>query len=212
MKTMLLLIMLPLLAFGQSEKELKKAEKERLKKPAQVTVSAPSDRIKQALVREMATEGWTLDNEGQFKLAFSRSIKGWAGFAAQLAHGYRNGVPPRASMDFTIIPSDQTTVIVADIGITAGNAFGKMDRTDYNENKKARADVESFLARAKAVIEGQSLEAIKPPSAPFEKPSVRPDVPMSTPTSPAESVSAPAVKSDNPKKCYESGRKVPCPY
>ena len=137
MKTILLLMMVPLLAFSQSEKELKQAEKERLKQPAQMTVKAPADELRQALVKEMLSAGYSLDQEGQFKLSFSRSIEGWAGFAAQLAHGYRNGVPPRTAVDYTIMKNGDELLVIADIGIVSGNAFGKTDRANYNRDKKS---------------------------------------------------------------------------
>jgi hypothetical protein len=142
---MKILLALLLLTFTQSDKESKQAEKERLKRPAEVTIKAPASKIRPIFLAEYARHGWQLEKETQSSLTFTTR----GGVGAALAYG--RGA--KLEDIVTLIENDSSTLVMIDCGALAPRPGGHWERFNINSDKKGRKLTEALLQRVKEQAE-----------------------------------------------------------
>jgi len=132
----------------QDRKDAEGAEKERLKRPEQIQIKAPADKVRGLIMRWM-TVGWnyTLAQDSINSLLFTRDITGARGTMLQVLTGdvYRN---PRHVMSFTISDFEGETTVTVNLSNISGNA-----RAEMNKNKEWRRQTRDALEQVKAKAE-----------------------------------------------------------
>ena len=150
----LVLALLSVAAYSYSQKELskseKEAEKERLKRPAQVTINAPMKKVRSLLITERVKMGWRLDGETESSVTLSRRST----FQVQLSARMGGGATEARSVDvYVLADTDDGTLVVADLTVTYQGRRGNNARMDYNRNKDFRRETEAFLGNVKKLAE-----------------------------------------------------------
>ena len=195
--------------FSKAEKErLKKEEKERLRRPAQIVIQAPAAQLKAIVVSELVKDNWQLVQEGDYRLTFQRDPQGfWVGLGSLIAFGGTASNPPRFQVGITITELPSGSLVIADLSVVVQRIFGTQSRYNFNKDKKARPQADAMLARLKVAAEtGQPFNQAEAMAA---KP-----VTVSAPVTVAPQSEAPQiapVAAPAPRRCYDNGRKVPCP-
>jgi len=185
MRLLLIFITLSLLPIQEADK---RAEKERLKQPARITIAAPLSTIKSLILTESLNNGWRLVDESESRLVFQRTpdSMGWR-LSLRLSYGGSAANPPRPEIAYTLAAQpDSSVLVLADAAVVALRPGGTSDRYNWNADKNTRAGTDAFLAKIKKGAEAG--EGAKPPDA---APAVKPS-PSPTP------------------KCFDNGRRVPC--
>jgi len=136
----------------QVKKQFEAEEKERLKRPAEIRINSPADRVGPILVRYMNDRGYQIADEGKYRLVFQREVTGFrAGMATAMAGG---DSPPLWTVSYTITELSGVTVITADMAVIMRRRFGTPRRTDMNKHRQSRQDLEALLEAVK--IEAES--------------------------------------------------------
>ena len=136
------------------KKNEKHFEKEKMSRPAQISINADREKVASMTVETLTSYGYTLDNESPRRLVFSRPLKGFGKtLAGQMAVGTRGGNAPRMAIAATINEVSGVTTVILDTGIFSNNIFGKTNSADLNKNKKIRGDLDSILTSVKTKSE-----------------------------------------------------------
>jgi hypothetical protein len=141
---MKILLLLLAFTFTQSDKESKQAEKERLKRPAEVTISAPLAKVRSLLLIEYARAGWQTDKDGESVLVFSTSDM-------QTRMGYNAAA--RREDRLTLVENGSGVLVVADLSVAAPRFGGAVQRFNWNQDKKQRRRIDGLFARVKEQAE-----------------------------------------------------------
>lgn len=188
MKLLTILVMLACLPSIALSQQKPKSEKERLKYPAEITISAPAAKIRSLVMTRYLRDGYQLDSETVSSVTFSQR--------GGLRYVFAYGSLAKVQTTLTFVEADGVTLVIADMGTLSPNRFGGQERFNRNSDKTSRKAIESFLLEIKQQAEGSSAPAALPPVKNPEK------EPMTTSIQPP---------SPPRKSCYEGGVKVPCP-
>lgn len=145
------------------KRRAKQAEKERAERPAQVTINASAERIRSLIVARAATHGTTIEEETNHKIVFSKRITGMKGAFTQALIGNAYSEQPKytATLVLVEIEKGKTQLTLSDAAITVRMAFGNVNRVDYTNDKKTKAEVETMFLQVKQIAETQEQEAAK---------------------------------------------------
>ncbi len=126
--------------------------KEKAKGPVTISVGAPVDKVKAALVARLAPKGFTIESETDHQLVFSREVDGANGVLAQALMGNAYSEKPRHVAYFTLVKDGDNTTVIGRHEMTVRMAQGKVNRVSLDEGK-ARKDMADMLAEVKAAAE-----------------------------------------------------------
>lgn len=186
-----IILALCLLPTFQAKAE-KAAEKERLKSPARITINAPAADVKALILTESVNSGWRLVNESESRLVLQRTPESTGQrLSLRFAYGGSAGNPPQQEIAYTLAPSGQSVIVIADVAVVVQRFGGSVERYNWNADKTQRAFTDAFLTRIKKGAEGPAWAKPKPAAQPEAK---------------SEAVTPAPVE----RKCYDNGRRVPC--
>lgn len=131
----------PLLAFAQD----KESEKERLKRPAEIKISAPVERIRSIILAEYAQNNWQAEKETASTITFTTR----GGLGAVMAYGRGS----KLEDIITITNIDGVSLVLIDSGALAPRPGGHFERFNINSDKKSRKLTEALLLRVKEKAE-----------------------------------------------------------
>lgn len=146
-----------------AKRRAKQAEKERLERPAQITINASAERVKSIFVARTASNGATIEEASDYRIVFSKRITGMKGAFAQALLGNAYSEQPKytATLVLAEIEKGKTLVTLSDIAISVRMALGNVNRVDYTKDKKTRVEADSMLEQLKQAAESQEQESAK---------------------------------------------------
>jgi hypothetical protein len=137
------------------------------KPPISTSIYAPLDKIKGAIVAGLAQDGYRIDNDSNYQMAFSREMKGGGALVTTMLMGSAYSETPRQNLTFILSPDGETATSVTMYGeVTVRQGFGNVDRVNLLDNKKNRSWAENFLANVKQRAEFQPVAALPPAPPP----------------------------------------------
>jgi len=119
-----------------------------------VTVSAPVQRTKAALVGTFTDSGYTLQNDSMFLLVFTKPVGVPPADIAAFMFGAGTS-DPQENVRLTLVENEGTTRVLASTSIVSTNQYGRERTMDYNRNGKHNLRVKSLLESAKSRAEGE---------------------------------------------------------
>lgn len=131
-------------------------------KPASVTINAPVETIKAAMLRELVAAGFQVDSDSQFQLIVSRDVTGAKGLATRMLIGNAYSEDPRESLRFTLVPGGSGGVIVSgEHEVSNRMVLGNVNRVKL-DNKKQVEGMQRLLDQVKSSAEVQDLKSSIP--------------------------------------------------
>jgi hypothetical protein len=130
------------------EKRRKAEEKERQKRPVEITINADVEKVRSGLLRAMMNAEYRLDRESPLQMAFQKEVYG--GQAMLMNEG---GGQPRKEVSCVITKMGKGITIIADIRGVSPRKVGEPMRYDFNRDKKERGKIEKILQNAKSLAE-----------------------------------------------------------
>ena len=150
MKITLLVCLLALVNLAQFDKPEK--DKDKLKRPAEITLRANLARVRSVMLADYARDGWQVENDTESTLVFSR-----VGGPKSIVR-FLYGPLARTEDRFTLIERDGAVLVIADLGLMVPADSGpNLERRDWNRDKKARQRIEEYFTSLK-----EQAEATKP--------------------------------------------------
>ena|SRR5690242_12775672 len=119
----------------------------------EVTI-ATTDRaaVKGAVINSFVSRGFTLDQEGDYSLQFSKPMEGAGGVMYQAMLGNSYSSTPRWNVNITLAPLTGETRVVGKAFVRMQNAFGKEDTNDMTSGKAGQQIME-MLQQVKKSLE-----------------------------------------------------------
>lgn len=130
----------------ERQKLAEKQEKERLKKPAQIEIDASSENIGKLLVNIFKDRNYKVDQSGKRKIGMSLITQ-------QVNTQTASGGFANHKLIISLDEKDGKTKVTINIGMLALNAFGKIGYVSLDSDKKSRAEIEDILSAVKKKIE-----------------------------------------------------------
>ena len=121
--------------------------------PAVVTIAAPADKIKAALVAQYAGQGYLVLADSAFQLSLGQNRPADAELVASVVTA---GARPRSTkvvLTFALTPLGAQTTVVPQVELWTTNPSGATDRWDVSRNAKLRTDLEKTLSEVKRGLE-----------------------------------------------------------
>lgn len=131
----------------ERQKLAEKQEKERLKKPPQIEINAPSKGIGELLVNVFKARNYKVDVSSKTKIGMSLIMP-----------QVNNQTPTGGMASYKIVISldekDGKTKVTINPAMIAPDGFGRTQYISLDRDKKTRAEIEAILAAVKEKIEG----------------------------------------------------------
>ncbi|HQU84527.1 MAG TPA: hypothetical protein PKY59_15420 [Pyrinomonadaceae bacterium] len=132
----------------EQQKLAEKQEKERLKKPAQIEIGAPSEDIGKMLVNIFKAKNYKIDQSGKRKIMMSL-------IPAQINSQTASGGIANYKIIISLDEKDGKTKVTINVGMLAPDSFGRIAYTNLDSDKKTRAEIDAILVSVKEKIEGK---------------------------------------------------------
>jgi hypothetical protein len=137
-------------------KEMKRLAKEKAKRPPQIEINAPKDKVIPLLVQGLIHFNFTIDRDSSYSITASRPLEGFKeSLIGAMAVGTKYGSSPRMYMTATINEVSGVTTVILTTSLSAENVFGKSNNASLDKNKKIRQGNEDFLVSLKNEAESQ---------------------------------------------------------
>src|ERR1035437_6222952 len=126
--------------------------------PAATTVNASVDAARSAAVAQAASNGFMLEQEGQFQIVFTKNMTGAAGFFTNmlLSPSACSSISPRWFVTVMFVPISAGVTVQAISQYEHAGPLCQRVRENF-DGKKQRQDIEDFLQRIKVAAE-QSVQ------------------------------------------------------
>lgn len=123
--------------------------------PSSITISAPADAVKSAVVARLTAHGFHLESDSQFQMVWAKEMNGVSGVLAQAVIGNANCGMPKLIVDLTFAPQGDSVLVVGQEELDTATTLCTRQRVTLNE-KKNREAMASFLSDIKAKAEAQA--------------------------------------------------------
>jgi tetratricopeptide (TPR) repeat protein len=156
-------------AARERERTAKAAEKERMNRPAQITINAGAELVRALIVSRAASQGSTIEEASEYKVILSRRVGGMRGVLTQALIGNAYSDEPKYQATFVIVETEPgKTLVTVDAAVVVRMVLGNINRVDLNKNKEVRADIDRVLEGLKTQAEARpaAAQAASAPSAP----------------------------------------------
>jgi hypothetical protein len=122
-------------------------------RPEVVIDSNDMDLVKSSIINEMQTANYQLQNDSQYRLAFTKQLEGGQGFMAQLLLGNSYSTPPIAEVSFNLSKQASKIKVMEFSSISTQMAFGQVNRGDMKDNNAWFNGFYLLLQRVKTTAE-----------------------------------------------------------
>lgn len=119
----------------------------------EVQIKASSDRVKSELVGRLTKAGFDLEDEGQFKLTFSKPITDLKRIMSLTLQGVNSSASKRDIIDFTVTENSGETTVIATQFVGLENAFGKQLKFEEKYQNEAHESIQNSLEKMKKEME-----------------------------------------------------------
>ena len=119
----------------------------------EIHINAPSDRVKSELVGRLTKAGFNLEDEGQFKLSFSKPITDLERIMSLTLQGVNSSASKRDIIDFTVTEKSGKTTVIATHFVGLENAFGKQIKIEEKQQSDAHKAIQNSLEKMKKDME-----------------------------------------------------------
>ncbi len=130
----------------ERQKLAEKQEKEKLKKPVQVEINAPSENIGKLLINVFKSRNYKVDETSKRKIAMSLIPR-------QINNQTATGGFADRKLIISLDEKNGITKVTINIGMLAQNAFGRISYVSLDSDKKSRVEIEEILSAVKEKIE-----------------------------------------------------------
>jgi hypothetical protein len=136
----------------EQKKQAEREEKEALKRPAQIVINAPLEKVNQLLVVAFQSWNYQIDEESPRRLVMSKEVPGIGNkILAGMAVG--NGGEARYKLVASFAEVSGMTSITVNFALVSQNAFGKTNYASLDKEKKLRREVDPLLRAVKLKAE-----------------------------------------------------------
>lgn len=132
-----------------------KAPQETAAKVPKVEINAKAEQVKPALVQAMLGRGYDIEEEGNYKLTFTKPVTGFADNMKIALRGIGGeGVSSNFAVDYYVTEKHEKTTVVGSMYVLAKSVFGQKGKSFSKElMQQNSAKIQEFLDAVKKDVE-----------------------------------------------------------
>jgi len=122
-------------------------------KPEVLITTQDKAKVKTALTENMLYRSYTLDEETDSRLKFSKLSKGGGDVMLTLMMGNAHSTTPKVEVQYNLFQKDNGIAVIANAGASLQMALGQQKYTDLTQNNGVFNKIQTILNETKQEIE-----------------------------------------------------------